>query len=574
MPGYFNVGVTLLALLIIIPLALQASHEPPPAVAEFAPQVQEQIKQAPQQQSSQFGRGGEGAGGAGALGASPSPSGGSAASPSPSGPDVPLQLVKHCVGNPPRQTEDPQSPPCVAYYPPDKDNGGATWQGVTKDAIYIGIPNECGQGGGDNQWYNDLETYFNNRFQTYNRKVKFICGQAGIGEAPQANQEADADNLAKNTTNPLFASTHYRNADGFYYSRRMACTDHVLTVAGGYFPMGQTYMNQCPGMLWQYVMDADTEFQQEGQWICDRLAGKNAMHSPGSDATTVPAKPFSSEVRKFGIIFQPYDPDDPTTPDPLRNQLKVCNVQIPNRDVLMNPITNPSSAPGAPVDPSSANNAMLQMKNDGVSSVICLCNLFSFGALQKAASGQSYTPEWIASTYGPNDMLGAYQLGGDTSSDQLANTFGVSFVPRAIRLEEEPWWMAVKEVDPTASFSNVSTQVENMQENYRPLLVLMSGIQMAGPNLTPQTFAAGLRRAVFPNPDTSTFAGHVGFSGSTYSMTIDGAEWWYSANDAGPYSDSNRGVICYVGNGLRHPAGQWPASGDPFFKPNPCNGLD
>src|SRR5581483_5682288 len=31
---------------------------------------------------------------------------------------------KQCVGNPPRQTEDPLSPPCVAFY--SGNNGGAT----------------------------------------------------------------------------------------------------------------------------------------------------------------------------------------------------------------------------------------------------------------------------------------------------------------------------------------------------------------------------------------------------------------------------------------------------------------
>src|SRR5687768_16669513 len=43
--------------------------------------------------------------------------------------------TKRCVGNPPRQSEDPLSPPCAAFF--DGDNQGATYQGVTKDEIRV-----------------------------------------------------------------------------------------------------------------------------------------------------------------------------------------------------------------------------------------------------------------------------------------------------------------------------------------------------------------------------------------------------------------------------------------------------
>src|SRR5438067_1531664 len=37
--------------------------------------------------------------------------------------------AKRCVGKPPRQSEDPLSPPCVAYF--QGNNFGSTYQGVT-----------------------------------------------------------------------------------------------------------------------------------------------------------------------------------------------------------------------------------------------------------------------------------------------------------------------------------------------------------------------------------------------------------------------------------------------------------
>jgi ABC-type phosphate transport system substrate-binding protein len=69
--GVFNVVAGLVLALVVAVLALRASSSQPPAIAEFAPQAQQQIKQAPQEQTSLSGNG-EGAA-IGAFLASPSP---------------------------------------------------------------------------------------------------------------------------------------------------------------------------------------------------------------------------------------------------------------------------------------------------------------------------------------------------------------------------------------------------------------------------------------------------------------------------------------------------------------------
>ena len=56
-------------------------------------------------------------------------------------------------------------------------------------------------------------------------------------------------------------------------------------------------------------------------------------------------------------------------------------------------------------------------------------------------------------------------------------------------------------------------------------------------------------------------------------MTNDGAEWWWSNSDRGPYDDQQSGgTMCYVNGGVRHSKGAWPAAGDqdPLFAP-PCD---
>jgi len=157
---------------------------------------------------------------------------------------------------------------------------------------------------------------------------------------------------------------------------------------------------------------------------------------------------------------------------------------------------------------------------------------------------------------------------GGPPSDELASTFGLAFQPRQIRPELDPYNMAVHEGDPSRAPQTEGGLLANREEDYRPLLLLASGIQMAGPNLTPATFRAGLLKARFPNPITSTHAGAVGFTASSWGMTIDAAEFWWSNTATGPYSDSgaSKGTMCYVDGGRRRKLGGWSRTQrDPFF---------
>jgi hypothetical protein len=113
---------------------------------------------------------------------------------------------------------------------------------------------------------------------------------------------------------------------------------------------------------------------------------------------------------------------------------------------------------------------------------------------------------------------------------------------------------------------------------YRAMLLLASGLQMAGPDLTPQTFAAGLGKAQFPNPATELRMGAVGFPGGVHGMTQDATEFWWSIQDQGPYVNQgpSGGTLCYVNHGARILPGAWPATpvdgsaNDPYFR-EPCD---
>src|SRR3954464_11632482 len=107
-PGFLQLGATGVLAILLVTLALTTRQPPPPAIAEFAPQAVQQIKQAPKDQASQFGSGkGPGTCPPGAkCGAGTGPGngtgpGGDGGSPPPPPKITPPGLP--CIGDPPRQ---------------------------------------------------------------------------------------------------------------------------------------------------------------------------------------------------------------------------------------------------------------------------------------------------------------------------------------------------------------------------------------------------------------------------------------------------------------------------------------
>ncbi|HVT20328.1 MAG TPA: hypothetical protein VHE57_02915 [Mycobacteriales bacterium] len=551
--GLVNLGIAVAVLAILLPLLLTAATSAPPTASEFSPNATQVIKTPPPGEAAATN--GQGKGGVG-------PGGTATPTPTPTKTEqVSSNLLKQCVGPPPlRQIEDPQSPPCIAYW--KGDNGGATSQGVTQDAIYIAVPTPESK----EAQYNALFKFFNDRFEFYGRKlIPEYCNGSYSGSADQATQVADAATSATgcNGKKPKpFVSTMYRAGNnGSYYIPQMACRYHIIAL-GSYAPFDSKFMDRCAPYVWQYPMLADDEFANLGEWACNRLAGRIASYG-GTSSVKLGGKPLDKLPRKFGILLEPFTDDDPMDRpgalDPITSRLKACGAQIASRDAIVNPVSGE-------FDPATAQNAILQLKNDGVTSIFCLCNFYSFGTLGRAAAASAYTPEWISSTIGLNDVDSSFILGADLGT-QLQHTFGITFQPRIVPPLENPYNIALQEGDPSQA-PDTTVLVEGEEEVYRALLLIASGVQMAGPHLTPQSFAAGLEKTRFPNPITSTHAGAVGFHDNGYSMTDDGAEWWYDVNAVGPFSDSasHRGTVCYLSGGRRYTLGNWPRGPAPFFK--------
>ena len=543
--GVMYVALSTAIAVVLAAVAVTAAQSPPPAIAELAPAAVQQIKEAPSEQSSQVGSadGGGGPGGelAGATTTTTTPADDEAATAER--PRIERARVNRCVGNPPRQIEDPQSPPCVPFW--EGDNGGATYMGVTRDEVRIAVSDYPGI-------RERLEAFFNSRFEFYGRRLKLVVlNTASDCQSVKAGAERVQNEIK------AFGSVSMWKADSCYMAdlarRKLVgvTSDVTYTDAelGGLSPY-----------VWAYPTQLDSFLAANGQWYCTRFAGQAARAADGLDTT---GSPMASKPRKLGIIVQTDAVGRKFDLGALDRELSRCGVTATERFI----------APDALMDAQTSTNVVVRFASAGVTTILCLCGQFQNLFLPGAASAQRYFPEWLTGTYLHSDS-NPYVKTFWPDNEQKSNVMGLTVQPRQWSYDDTPMVWAQKEADPTFDPNREAGGVNYSQWNryYRQIFLFAAGIQMAGPKLTPETFARGLRAATFPNPETPLRAGKVGFPGSSQAMTRDYAEFWWSETAVSPYGDGT-GTICWVDGGARRAPGQWPKGDQPFFE-GPCdNGV-
>jgi hypothetical protein len=548
-PTYVNLGLAMALLgLFLLHLTTQPTTSPP-TIAEISPQAVAQIKKQPPQQATQFGtdvahgtKNGNGGGKGPGKGPGTGPGKGGGSGGDGSGPPA-----HQCVGSPPRQTEDPQSPPCVPFW--SGDNGGATSMGVTKDTITVVAPTRVDP---------VLVAYFNYRYEFYGRKL--VVQATNEGACDTAGHQAAADTDVQNW-HP-FAAGYYFGCYGIPYYTELA-RKKVISVAS-YAPiMGESLMGKWDPYMWQYGMDTDLEMDNVGDWACHRLVGRKASHA-GTSGVTSP-KDLTKLTRKWALVRQVLDYNNGdlyVNTQPLEQRLRSCGVDL--KVLKENQSQN------------GADLAVVQELQGGdYTTVICACT-YDMRTLLAVSKTQQYYPEWVVSSVGLMDtnyyVTPANPFGSAAfPQDERNHIMGLTFQPRQVDADNSYPALAEEQTTDGAYIGYDSSSAAILNPDYRWMLLLASGIQMAGPHLTPDSFARGLRKAEFPNPENKQRVGKVGFSSGRHGMTIDGAEFWWGDGAHPPFTDTDwGGSYCYADHGKRYQLGEWPSGPDPFFT-TPCD---
>jgi hypothetical protein len=565
---YCAIGLVLVVL--VAALTITAAETPPPAIAEFAPEATKQITDAPVEQTSDAGTADGGLGVGGLTTTTTVPAG----APITKAP-APKPRANRCIGTPPRQTEDYQSPPCVPLWE-GTENGGATSKGVTGDEIRIAVPCDSQAKSGDirpgefkspecskpDRHQLALEAHFNSRYELYGRKIRLVPFVDKGNITSCENMLADATKVDAEIG--AFASTAYayqRGREGCYYNelaRRKIISAQAVYVGAPNITQAQ-YAAKAP-YQWNYNAPVDEIELNLAELVCKQLKGRPPSYAKGTTQLVA--------TRKFGLFTDTFSNGIASVDDgPLLRALKACGVE---------PVRYTGSAGDAmdgPARSAIGQNALTLWQNEGVTSVICLCDhSFIINGLMQPAdiSSPPYYPEYVFQNY--QGQEGDY-VGVDYSATQQASqVIGMRTWNKPLPREQMPYWQALRESDPTFPASDF-----NYDTLYWNLLILTSGIQLAGPRLTAETFQDGLQKARFPNPTCGRapqYQACVGFQGS-HTMVKDFAPVWFNINvNSIEYQGANYrntapgprplGAYCYVDQGLRYKAGTWPAEAPGF----------
>ena len=435
---------------------------------------------------------------------------------------------------------DPYSPPCIAF---SGSNGGATSRGVTDKEIIISarILNEKGfqqtlaaLAGAEivdsppdiQRTIKAYEQYLNERFQFYGRKMKieFYRGKgSGTTEllgGGQAEAQADAIHVSQNIKAFL-----EMNAGSAPFQEALA---RQKTIAFGTPYLSREWHRSHRPWNWGTAPDCDTVAEAAAEIYVKQMAGKPAhLAGPG----------LQGKMRKVSGL----SPENPW--------YQVCH------DSAIRLIESAGHDPGIKINyrldiPSFSNqaaNIVARLKNDGITTILCGCDPVFPVFLTAKAAEQDYNPEWINLGTAGTDLDIVGQL---YNQDQWSRAFGVSHLGEQLPQRAGLGYAAYKTVrSDEPAFAN--------EIIYANMYMIALGLQLAGPNLTPETFEKGI--FTYP-PQTGPF-GTWTFGPNDYTPPYDTRYIWWDPEKVSIFN-GKKGAYVESYGGQRFAPGSIPA-GDP-----------
>jgi hypothetical protein len=207
-----------------------------------------------------------------------------------------------------------------------------------------------------------------------------------------------------------------------------------------------------------------------------------------------------------------------------------------------------SNNTGGPTPTQQAATDMADFQRRGITTILWPGGIN--GDYGKAAQSQGYSPEWLVLGDGIMDANNPERLAQNTT---VFNHHALTITPQTFEpaLQQQRCYQALREVDGEMPESDVGYNCEY----YRNLFQIFSGIQVAGPRLTPSSIDPGFRAI----PKIASSDPHLPacyYEPDDYTCVKDAqVEWWDSS---GQSSASTPGCYRMVEEGKRYRAGTWP----------------
>ncbi len=485
-----------------------------------------------------------------------------------------LPRQKDCVGDPPRQTEDRLSPPCVPFF--EGDNGGATARGVTKDRIEVVIYHDWAHKEVDltKPWRPSDENpegatwvpssdylvrtlkahlaYFQERFQTYGRRVHAVLLPASGGGLYDTCHErrADAQEVIRRT--PFAVITQ-----GFWNNRcflRPVLEAGIMIPGAGFDLPRSTYRDYAPQM-WGFYPDQETTAALSGSMLCS-LRGQPARLS--SDPQ------IEGQERKIGLITPNraaiYGPERWEVGQKTGREMERRCGRGFDLEISFRGGGTGSASTWAP-------NIITRFKRAGITTIACECMWDQIATFQNTATSLDYFPEWY---FDMPTKDGAWKQ----FFDPMHASFGVYPRWRQPAFPQQQHYQAYLSKEPGTA-PNMYWSVES----YRMFLTLFTAIQVAGPDLTQQT----VRRGMFTVNRVAPMDGWIASGGygpydardpGHYTFVDTAVAWTYDPAGTPPGGPQGDGCLRLALGGRRFFPGEWPED-DAFLTTDaPCTRGD
>lgn len=576
-PPLLSLAVAFLIAIVVLPSSLNLPQTNPATTLEFAPVPPDEDKPPPPPGGNESALGLGSSSSGIDLGGGAGPGEGAAETTLPPPPPTPLggigktPTTKRCVGNPPRQSEDPLSPPCVADF--SGDNGGATYQGITGDEVKVLVyaqgftrsTNTCqdpNQVTPDKQYFDLLQPpkagehcvvrvfrtwqrYFNERYQTYKRFVHFFVYFSGQGSSAEERKADAADNYLK--VKPFAVVTSGVNDFLDDYEQSMARRGVVVFDAANF--RNESFYAKFAKQIWGYAPTLQLQAEGFVDYLCTKVAGKPVVD------TGNPADLGKSRV--YGLIYTTDKGYEPlrTFKDLVKAGVARCGITFARE------ATFPSA--GYVQDnrypPTYAQRGMADFQSAGVTTIIWASGLET--QFSKAAGAIGYRPEWIIAGDGLLESQGSVAF-----QDQSVWDHAILVTPQTAVFDrqQQACYLAYREVDPQGN----DREIQGYGcEAYPVLRQLFTGIQVAGPRLNPASMDKGYH-AIPPVSSEDPRVPACFYRPGDYSCVKDQMAKQYSAS-----ADNGNGCYLLPERGLRHLPGQWPAGNtlDQVKPDDPCD---
>ncbi len=450
--------------------------------------------------------------------------------------------VRACTDRDRQVARDPYSPPCFQF---EGDNGGATSRGVTGDEITVAyrvtpepniIATFAAVAGIDYDETNQdlanttagLVDYFNQHSQMYGRHIRFVPVDGSgslVNEIFGAGQQAaNNDALKVGTEVEAFADL---SATSQPYADALS-RQHVINFGAPY--LSREWFTDRRPYAWSLLTDCSVIAETGTEYALKRLLGRPAAWAGGD---------LRGRDRKVGLIA----PDNPEYQQCVAAAENVIQDAGSDIDLVLD-----YNLDLANLQPQAA-TLLARLKSEGITTVQCTCDPLMLLYLTRVAQTQNYEPEWNVLGAGFSDLdLVGQAYAGSLSGDEWTRAFGLSYFADQIPRQDDPAYRAYKSVRD----DEPSKLVDLL---YYQLYSLVIGIQMAGPDLTPQNFETGM----FAYPEATGPAGTWDWRPEHYTPQVDAREVWWDPDRASPFN-GQRGS--YAGSDRRYRQGEWP-EGDP-----------